>query len=227
MADTLDVVVDRGYFNSEEILACDEAGITVTLWAGRCGDFGRWMSGVLGWEVKGFCSSDGGGFERRMAGALHLGLRLGRRSFCGFSFGNRRARLAVMARPSAHRRRLVAYSSSSLNVLSLRSTNRRASSPLSRTRRTTMPLNGWVVGSQTRCTVPSIELPIFRLPKYPDSRAPPSDQSTAWWERPSKANTSPGLRTRRFRRRWRPRAQLIRLLIDCDRPVPNRAIRWT
>ncbi len=30
-ADTLDVVADRGYFNSEEILACDEAGITVTL----------------------------------------------------------------------------------------------------------------------------------------------------------------------------------------------------
>ena len=29
--DTLDVVADRGYFNSEEILACDEAGITVTL----------------------------------------------------------------------------------------------------------------------------------------------------------------------------------------------------
>jgi uncharacterized membrane protein len=27
----LDVVADRGYFNSEEILACDEAGITVTL----------------------------------------------------------------------------------------------------------------------------------------------------------------------------------------------------
>ncbi|MCP4316241.1 MAG: IS1182 family transposase [Hyphomicrobiales bacterium] len=30
-ADGLDVVADRGYFNSEEILACDEAGITVTL----------------------------------------------------------------------------------------------------------------------------------------------------------------------------------------------------
>ena len=30
-ADTLDVVADRGYFNSEEILACEEAGITVTL----------------------------------------------------------------------------------------------------------------------------------------------------------------------------------------------------
>ncbi|MCH8913511.1 MAG: IS1182 family transposase [Planctomycetes bacterium] len=29
--DTLDVVADRGYFSSEEILACDEAGITVTL----------------------------------------------------------------------------------------------------------------------------------------------------------------------------------------------------
>jgi len=29
--DRLDVVADRGYFNSEEILACDEAGITVTL----------------------------------------------------------------------------------------------------------------------------------------------------------------------------------------------------
>jgi len=28
---TLDVVADRGYFNGEEILACDEAGITVTL----------------------------------------------------------------------------------------------------------------------------------------------------------------------------------------------------
>ena len=27
-ADTLDVVADRGYFNSEEIKACDEAGIT-------------------------------------------------------------------------------------------------------------------------------------------------------------------------------------------------------
>ena len=30
-ADKLDVVADRGYFNSVEILACDEAGITVTL----------------------------------------------------------------------------------------------------------------------------------------------------------------------------------------------------
>ncbi len=30
-ADTLDVVADRGYFNGEDILACDEAGITVTL----------------------------------------------------------------------------------------------------------------------------------------------------------------------------------------------------
>ena len=30
-ANTLDVVADRGYFNSEEILACEEAGITVTL----------------------------------------------------------------------------------------------------------------------------------------------------------------------------------------------------
>ena len=29
--DTLDVVADRGYFSSAEILACDEAGITVTL----------------------------------------------------------------------------------------------------------------------------------------------------------------------------------------------------
>jgi transposase len=29
--DELDVVADRGYFNSEEILACDQAGITVTL----------------------------------------------------------------------------------------------------------------------------------------------------------------------------------------------------
>ncbi len=29
--DALDVVADRGYFNGEEILACDEAGITVTL----------------------------------------------------------------------------------------------------------------------------------------------------------------------------------------------------
>jgi len=30
-ANKLDVVADRGYFNGEEILACDEAGITVTL----------------------------------------------------------------------------------------------------------------------------------------------------------------------------------------------------
>ena len=30
-ATSLDVVADRGYFNSEEILACDEAGNTVTL----------------------------------------------------------------------------------------------------------------------------------------------------------------------------------------------------
>src|SRR5207245_6102369 len=30
-AKSLDVVADRGYFNSEEILACEEAGITVTL----------------------------------------------------------------------------------------------------------------------------------------------------------------------------------------------------
>jgi hypothetical protein len=28
---SLDVVADRGYFNSEEILACEEAGISVTL----------------------------------------------------------------------------------------------------------------------------------------------------------------------------------------------------
>ena len=31
LAESLDVVADRGYFNSEEILACEEAGITVTL----------------------------------------------------------------------------------------------------------------------------------------------------------------------------------------------------
>jgi hypothetical protein len=30
-ATSLDVVADRGYFNSEEILACEEAGITVTM----------------------------------------------------------------------------------------------------------------------------------------------------------------------------------------------------
>ena len=30
-ADKLDVVAGRGYFNSEEIVACNEAGITVTL----------------------------------------------------------------------------------------------------------------------------------------------------------------------------------------------------
>ncbi len=30
-APSLDVIADRGYFNSGEILACDEAGITVTL----------------------------------------------------------------------------------------------------------------------------------------------------------------------------------------------------
>jgi hypothetical protein len=30
-AEKLDVVADRGYFSSEEILACEEAGITVTL----------------------------------------------------------------------------------------------------------------------------------------------------------------------------------------------------
>jgi hypothetical protein len=29
--ETLDAVADRGYFNSPEILACHEAGITVTL----------------------------------------------------------------------------------------------------------------------------------------------------------------------------------------------------
>jgi transposase len=29
--DTLEAVADRGYFNGEEIKACDEAGITVTL----------------------------------------------------------------------------------------------------------------------------------------------------------------------------------------------------
>ena len=29
--DTLEAVADRGYFNSPEILACQEAGITVTL----------------------------------------------------------------------------------------------------------------------------------------------------------------------------------------------------
>ena len=29
--DKLDAVADRGYFNSEEIRACEEAGITVTL----------------------------------------------------------------------------------------------------------------------------------------------------------------------------------------------------
>src|SRR4029078_12535246 len=30
-AETLEAVADRGYFNSNEILACEEAGITVTL----------------------------------------------------------------------------------------------------------------------------------------------------------------------------------------------------
>jgi hypothetical protein len=30
-SDTLDAIADRGYFNGEEILACEEAGITVTL----------------------------------------------------------------------------------------------------------------------------------------------------------------------------------------------------
>ena len=30
-AESLDVVADRGYFNGEEILACEEAGITVML----------------------------------------------------------------------------------------------------------------------------------------------------------------------------------------------------
>ena len=30
-ADKLEVVADRGYFSSQEILTCDEAGITVTL----------------------------------------------------------------------------------------------------------------------------------------------------------------------------------------------------
>src|SRR5207237_4457546 len=30
-ATSLDVVADRGYFSSEQILACEEAGITVTL----------------------------------------------------------------------------------------------------------------------------------------------------------------------------------------------------
>ena len=29
--DELDVVADRGYYNGKEILACDQAGITVTL----------------------------------------------------------------------------------------------------------------------------------------------------------------------------------------------------
>ena len=29
--ENLDAVADRGYFDSEEILACEEAGITVTL----------------------------------------------------------------------------------------------------------------------------------------------------------------------------------------------------
>jgi hypothetical protein len=29
--DTLEAVADRGYFSGEEILACDQAGITVTL----------------------------------------------------------------------------------------------------------------------------------------------------------------------------------------------------
>ena len=32
--DTLDAVADRGYYKGEEILACDEGGITVTLGAG-------------------------------------------------------------------------------------------------------------------------------------------------------------------------------------------------
>ena len=30
-AESLEAVADRGYFNSEEILACENAGITVTL----------------------------------------------------------------------------------------------------------------------------------------------------------------------------------------------------
>jgi hypothetical protein len=31
MTETLEAVADRGFFNSPEILACHEAGITVTL----------------------------------------------------------------------------------------------------------------------------------------------------------------------------------------------------
>ena len=38
-AEKLDVVADRGYFSSDENLACDEAGIMVTLAAGSPNSF--------------------------------------------------------------------------------------------------------------------------------------------------------------------------------------------
>ncbi|MBV9985208.1 hypothetical protein [Bradyrhizobium sp.] len=31
VGEALDAVADRGYFNGEEILACEQAGVTVTL----------------------------------------------------------------------------------------------------------------------------------------------------------------------------------------------------
>jgi hypothetical protein len=34
-ADHLDAVADRGYFNSPEILACEQADITVKMWDKR------------------------------------------------------------------------------------------------------------------------------------------------------------------------------------------------
>jgi hypothetical protein len=52
--ESLDVVADRGYFNSTEILACEEAGITVTLPKPMTSERqGRWALRQVGLPLRG------------------------------------------------------------------------------------------------------------------------------------------------------------------------------
>ena len=97
--DTLDVVADRGYFKGPEILACDEAGITVTLPK-------RLTSGI---KAKGrfgkqdfvyLAAVDGGWAARRLAqpkAASPYGAAMRNFSDCGL----KKVRLITMSRGDA------------------------------------------------------------------------------------------------------------------------------
>ncbi len=62
-ADELDVVADRGTFNSEEILACEAAGITVTLQAAH---HGQGAPEITRWEHTAVLSDGLATLERRL-----------------------------------------------------------------------------------------------------------------------------------------------------------------